>query len=440
MAFAGFAAVDLAAIMTAILATILGCAAVVLVKALAACIPNVDVGPVHIHPGTWFSGIANDVERWITNQVSAAWGDLGDLFHLTAKVISDTVGAVVSAVTLHAEQIAHIVTTVVPNAINAVEAEAGKELNAARKAIEGDITTAKTDLTNLIKGDVNSVVKTITAEGYGIAGDIKDAVTSGVTKAEGYADGLKVTIEGDITQARKDAEGYADSAVGTLAKTIGTQLGNLTKTVADNLTTAEQYAVAKANGAISTAEDFTTTIGKTLTTDINAVASDASKALTTAVSGVEGDITAAKTAVEGQVTSLAGTVTTDITTVTGDITTDIGKALGGVYDDILNGAGAYTGDLSGIVGLIAGAITVPLAAVAARVAKLEECSVGVCEGSPNNFSSLLKDALGFVEFAGVGGFLAEVINNPATAEQKYADVIGGAFNGGQKALQDLLSL
>jgi hypothetical protein len=210
--------------------------------------------------------------------------------------------------------------------------------------------------------------------------------------------------------------------------------------VKDNLVTAEQYAVAQANGAITTAEGFTTTIGKTLTTDINAVAFQASQALTGAEATLGGEITTAEQTAATATKALTTTVTTDIGAVTGDIGTEIGQALGGVYDDITGAAQAVSGDLSSIEGLLAGAITASIAGVLARVVALEKCSVSACEGGNNNFGDLLKAALGFAEFAGVGAFLAQLIDNPAGAEAQYAGLIQGAWNDGQHGLDALLSL
>ena len=79
------------------------------------------------------------------------------------------------------------------------------------------------------------------------------------------------------------------------------------------------------------------------------------------------------------------------------------------------------------------------AAVATLTAEYESCAVRTCAGN-NNFSNLLRDALGIAGAVGVGSFLAEVMNDPAAAVAKYSGEIESDYGKGRDALDALLSL
>lgn len=82
-------------------------------------------------------------------------------------------------------------------------------------------------------------------------------------------------------------------------------------------------------------------------------------------------------------------------------------------------------------------------AVAVIAAKITECLVSNCAGN-NNFTNLLKDALGVAGIAELAVFLDAAINHPKATEATYADyfatVAQGAISGGQDVVSELEQL
>lgn len=73
--------------------------------------------------------------------------------------------------------------------------------------------------------------------------------------------------------------------------------------------------------------------------------------------------------------------------------------------------------------------------------EFESCGVTNCPTpGKNDLTGLLKTILGLAEFAGVGAFLAELIDNPAAAANAYSGVIAGTYSAGHQALDQLLAL
>lgn len=432
--------VDLGAFAIALFATLLAIGVYLLIRALAQALTLhlPIVGSVDL--GGAFTSALNSVDNWIVNTTKGMWADLGALFRGTAWMIGTLFDDVVSAVGHLGDQIAHIVTTEIPDAVRSGVKDAEDFATRAVATVEADVRTAERDIAATLKAADRAIYEAAATADATIGKDIRAAVAHAVDEAEGFTT-REVKDARDYTDVQfKAAEAAAAAAVGDLSRTLGGQLSSLTSTVQQNLASAEDYARSQAQQAIQTAEQF--------------AQGQATAAVSTAEAALTPEITAAQTAANAAAAAAAGAATTAsqaATTAAGAVAAEgavaagaaagaITSVLGDVYTDITGQSIAAGGDLTSVEGLLAGAILTAVGAVAVRVAKLEACSVGICPDSPNNFSSLLNDVLGLAEFAGIGAFLAQIISDPYGAEQTYASAVQDVYSVGQSAFQTVLSL
>ena len=456
------AVAGLAEMFAAAVALLFAIGAWVLLKAIGSGLPNFSVLGVGINIGHWFENLANHVANWIVNTARGQWAFMRDMFNVTAWLFDHAFNATANAISHAFDYADHIVTVVIPHAVaggvadarhtahdlfNTAEADigsvAGRVDTLVTRTVPHAITTAE-DYTDKAISDLHRKVDRAIADAInGVESDLHDVKTT-LTRSIGS---LADTVAADFVQAKAIAQADATAALNTATDLIGQAkteienvaqadankvqallqtaidsltgtVTNLTGTVAQDLTAAEQYAKQQVADGVQAVTNQLASTAASLQASISAAAAAATAGIQHAVETAQQDATAALGTAEGAVAGALGDIYTDLT----------GKAL------------AYNGDLASIAGSLGLALAGSIAGVVARVATLEKCSVGVCETSPNNFGKLLKDALGIAEFAGVGGFLTELIDNPKAAEQKYADVIAGTVTTGQHAFDALLSL
>lgn len=431
---------DLGPVVVALMAALIAISADVLIWAIGQAIGKVGIGPVKFDIGNFFASKASAVLDWCIHNADVYFDTLANWFIGHILTIEQLGGAAVSAIVHLGDQIAHIVTSVVPNAISAAESAAGAHAQSLVNGVERDLTGDFNTLTDTLKGDVKSIDSAIKTDVTNLTNLVSKSVTAGVAAAESYTDTVHDAITKFINKSVSDAETIAAGATADLARAVGGQLSTLEDTVAKNLTAAEGFATAAANTIYREVEGDLSSTAKTLQQGITAASTEAQTAITTAGQ----DLTKAEDFTTTKVGQAVTTTEQFASNAAGAAASTAEQALegalGGIYTDLTGKALAVNGDLSTVEGLIAGAILTAVGSVAARVAKIEECYVGNCDDAPFNFSSLLKAALGFAEFAGVGAFLAQLVDNPAGAEQAYAGLVGGAFNAGQVGLEDLLRL
>lgn len=315
----------------AALAALMAVGVYLLVRAIANSLPSLSLPfGISIRPGDWFQAIVSPVVGWIIHAAESAFHFVAHLIYGHAWLIEQFAQQAVAAVGHLGEQVAHIVNTVIPDAIRTAEHDVARAVNSLERTIARDATRAADDLAH----DISSVARSIYTSERGIVSEldhaIKSAVSTGVDEAVSEAD-----------RAIADLRTYVDQRVGE------------------------------------------------------------------AVQGVEGDVA---------------------------------RAFDDVYGDLARVASGEVADAKSIAGVVAAVAALPIASILSRVAHLERCSVGVCDDSPNNFSNLLRDALGLASFVGVGAFLAQVVNDPAAAASDYGGAIQGIYGAGQSALDDLLNL
>lgn len=453
---------ELGAVAAGLLCLIASIALTYIIKGIAAGLPNLSILGVGLNLARIFRDAGDTIVNWVIDNTTGLWRHLEGWVRGHAYLLETFGGAVVQAVNHLGDQVAHIVTESIPNGIRAAEAAAGATAQRLFHAAEGDIKQVGGRVDTLVTRTIPHAIST--AEGYTdnaidilhkvVAGEIADAknavegdLRQAKTDLTRSISSLADTVAHDYTSALRAAQSDASAALSDAIDLI-----NRAKTEAENVAQADAARVQQLlQGAIDTTNNTVATLTSTVAGDLTAAEQYARQQVAQGVSQVTDQLVATAgtlTQAIGNATAAAQAgISSDLQAAQQDANTALGQAeqavagaLGGIYTDVTGKALAYNGDLTQVAGAVGLAITGAIAGVAARVEKLEKCSVGVCDDSPNNFTNLLKDALGIASVVGVGGFLAELIDNPAQAEQKYADAIADTITGGQHAFDLLLSL
>lgn len=360
---------------------------------------------------------------------------LASLAHAERRLESQVAAAentAAAALAKQAEQlgtaIANLPTTAGANEakvreIAKAEREAGEAaslyaLNTVRVALEGLIPASAPGTASELR-EVQAHVERLIASAEAAAssallsqiGILTSKLTAGealshgeLVSAEGVLDKAIATAEGDaraeLVRARSELEGLAKGGIGATPGELDGVRERLESSIAAGAAAATA-AIGVLHGELDRA--------------LEGVSGDARKELERAQEELRGSVKAGEA--EARRANREG--------------------LEGVYGDLTGKSAASAGDLSAVEGLLAGAISVPLDYAVEGVKDLEECAVRTCEG-PNNFSELLKAALGVVDLGALGAFLAAAINEPANAEQTYASTVGGAYTDAEAGVNALL--
>lgn len=454
--------VELAPMAIALFAMLCAIAVDWLIRQIGNAIGSVGIGPVSWDIGKFFYNQASNVIGWCVQEGQQYFGDIGNWMYGHAYILQAIGGATVSAIGHLGDQIAHIVTTEIPNAISALGIAVGEAIDQAINTVYGEAQT----MVNNAYGTLHTLIDSTWLNTEALVSNdyttLKDYVDQQVGDAEKTAAALYTQLTNEIGNALTGVASNAWTAMGNGVDT-------LTQDIANAETAAETYARNKANDAYTAAETDITNLGSTLGGEITTAEGN----ISTLAGTVAGNLTAAETyarneadnaytsaetdlksdvgSLGGEISSLAGTVAGDLTaaetyarnaadnaytSAETDLTTDVGL-LGGAIGTL---GGTIATDVGALPGQITAAISLSLAPVLARVATLEECSVGVCDTSPNNFSNLLSDALGVVSFAEFATFIGEAIHDPQTAGQEFAGAAQGFYNTASNAVSDVGSV
>jgi hypothetical protein len=410
--------VELGPFILALLAAVCAIAADFLIKAIGNAIGKVGIGPVTWNIGAFFVGKADAIVSWALDNGKQYFQDLANWVTGHEYLFRTFAGAVVAAVNHLGDQIAHIVNTSIPNAISAAEAAAGKHAQELVNGVEKDLTADYNKLTSALAGDVKTIDGVISKDVTDLTNLVSKSVSAGVSTAEKYADNEIGDLRNYVDDQIGKAEGIAAAALASAVKTIGSQIANAASTAHSELVNAESTLEADISAAAKTAAANLSTAEQAIGGEISTVASQAAQEVAGAEAQAQAEVTSLGS-------SLASTISADVGTLTGDIT---------------GTAQALEGDLSSLQTVLEAAISGAIAGVLTRVAKLEECSVGVCDDSPNNFSSLLQDALGIADFAAFAVFVAGAINSPGQAADEFETAAKGLYSDADSLLDSLLSL
>lgn len=214
---------------TAAAAIALIIAGVLLADMLSSLLGKISIGPISINPGAWFSSIAHSIERWAIGKFDGIIAPVGAWLNAIAYDGYHNLSSVVAAISHLGDQIAHIVTSTVPDAIahqfanimGIVDQDVGKlsvKVDQAVTKVEGDITTAIDHQFAHIMGIVDSDIGQL--HGY-----VDNAVAGAERIASSALATVEHTLEGDVTRAIQTAEAAAAAADAALSRDLDAAIG-----------------------------------------------------------------------------------------------------------------------------------------------------------------------------------------------------------------------
>lgn len=453
---------ELGAVATGLLCLIASIALTYIIKGIAAGLPNLSILGVGLNLARIFRDAGDTIINWVIDNTTGLWLHLEGWVRGHAYLLETLGGAVVQAVNHLGDQIAHIVTESIPNGIRAAEAAAGANAHHLFHTAEVDISRVGGRVDTLVTRTIPHAIST--AEGYTddaiktlhkvVAGEIADAKSAveddlrqAKTDLSRSIASLASTVAYDFQQAKAVAQADATAALNTARRLI-----DQAKAEAENVAQADATRVQHLLGAAIAATNSTVTrLTGTVAQDLTAAEQYAQQQVTAGVAQVTGQlqatagqlqaaITAAAAAAQAGITGAIDQAQHDANTALGSAETAVAGALGKIYTDVTGQALSWNGDLSRTGDMVGLAIAGALAGVVSRVAKLEKCSVGVCEDSPNNFGSLLKTALGLAEAGGAFAYLEQAVTDPAGIGQKTAAGLAPVADESVKLLDTLLNL
>jgi hypothetical protein len=412
-----FVLVDLAGLGLALLCLLAAIALDYIIKAIASVLPNLSILGVGLNLANIFRSAADSAVSWMVDNTKQFWNDVANWVNGHAYLFTNAVTAIVGAVQHLGDQIAHLYTTVIPDAISTAEKSAKKYADDLISGVEKDIKTAGDAAGAALSAADRAIYSDIASTESTIKTDLLKAISSSVDAAEKIAkDGL-ADLRTYVDASVKTAEAAATKAVNDLSRQVGTAIAGVASTAASDLAAAENTISGEISTVAQTAAADLSSTASTLTSEITSTGQSAAQALAGAESSLE----------------------SDISTTAGTLSGDIATSAGQLYGDITSEAQTFAGDLTSLQGVLTAAIAAAVAGVVARVAELEECAVTTCDG-PNNLSGLLNTLLNVGEFAAVFAFLSQIVSDPAGAEAQYSGLIGGLYGEGHDLFDQLLSL
>ena len=279
---------------------------------------------------------------------------------------------------------------------------------AAAKA-RGELTAAEA----VLRGEISAAEGTAEAH-------LKDARTH----LERAIQGAEGAAKAQLTEAREDLERLVNSH----AAAARSELERARVKLEGELTTAEGAEHKALEGQKVELQARIVTAENTAARELG----DVRGKLETAVHGAEGKA-------KNELTEAVDHVTRAINVVSTNFANELEHLFTGTIEDLTGAAVAVGGDLTALPALLAAAITAPMAALASRVATIEECAVTRCEG-PNNLERLLETGLSAAALTALAALLAEWVNEPQNSDQAAAAAFGGAYTLGHDAFDALLGL
>ena len=214
---------------TAAAAIALIIAGILLAQMLGSLLPKFSVLGVTVDAGKWFLGIAHSIESWAMNKFDSVISPIGNWLNGLAYDAYHSLSSTVNAITHLGDQVAHIVTATVPDAIAAQFAN-------IMGIVDRDIGTVNTKIDNAVskvEGDISSAIDHQFANILGIVdsdiGALHVYVDDHVAAAEQDASTALSTVErtlgGEISSAIQTAEAAAAAADAALSRDLGAAIG-----------------------------------------------------------------------------------------------------------------------------------------------------------------------------------------------------------------------
>lgn len=216
---------ELVAIAASVLLAVLCMAVVYLIRAIAAALPKINFAFVHIDFGKIFSSIAAPAVSWLVGATAELWSDFEWWMHGFAYITVGLFDDVKSLFETHAGQIAHIVTSVIPHAIEHIGSDAASFTKQEVATLERDISSAARDFEKVASKDAAQALAKAKSLVAGAEADITRVGAHAISTAETYADTELAKLRGYVDDAIRaiphpnlDSIGAAPAAlVGTVA-------------------------------------------------------------------------------------------------------------------------------------------------------------------------------------------------------------------------------
>jgi len=204
-------------------------AGVLLAKMIGALLPSVNIGPVHVNPGSWFTSIANSIEQWAVHAFDSVIAPVGHWLNGLAYDAYHTLSDVVNVATHLGDQIAHIVNTSIPDAIAAQFANimgiVDRDIGTVNTKIDGAVSKVEGDITSAIDHQFANIMGIVDSD-IGAVHVYVDSAVAGAERAASTAlSTVEKTLTGDISSAIQTAEAAEAAAEAALSKNLGAAIG-----------------------------------------------------------------------------------------------------------------------------------------------------------------------------------------------------------------------
>lgn len=486
-----------------LLALLFALAADVIVRAFAKSAEGLGIGPFNL--GAMFESMANTILDVFTALTAPLWEPVAHWVYGHAWLFGQAFFDVARAIFHVGDQIAHIVTSAIPEAAAQTRSWALETAMLLKHETETTTGQIMANVAAVIAGAGSAIYGLINLGGPGPRKQTYEAFAETRKAAENHTDGTvssaKELLEGRISDVQAKLEGDLTRAKETLGRAVAEaaegvrgELRNAEHELLYDIGVAEARAtthlteVAAALGqAISHAEGTAQTrleearqaLGRTISNNAAGARGELEReriALENKIQGAEGaakaKLDAAKAELEHELAGAEGVARAELSETrsklelaageaTGAVRAELQKAVDslteaigvvsttytgqlerlftGTIEDITNRSVATHGDLSALPALLAAAIVTPLAALAGRVSHLEDCAVTSCPGK-NNFSELLKAALGADDALLLLSFLERARHDPKGAGEDFASWARGMYTTVEEPFELLLNL
>jgi phage-related protein len=432
--------VDLGGFALALLAILCAIAIDVVIRTISKALGKFGIGPFSINLESIVYNFASGAISHMVDDTKQYWDDIAHWFTGHEYILRTFAYNTVQAVQHVGDQIAQIVNHEIPNAISDLRGDVESFVGGVKNGIERDIGDAATAAaTALTKAD-RGIYIAIGGDLDTVASNLKSAVGSALDSAEDYTDTHIKDLHTYVDTQIASTAAAAVAEVQALKTQLGAAITGVAQDAASNLSAAKTAIEGDLSGDITAVRQTITGDVTDLSNKIGDAASTAAAATSALGTKLTGTITSDVTDLTGKIGDVASTDATNLAkeaqSLSGTITSDVSA----LSDRVTSDAATAAGDLSGVQGQLTTAITAAVGAVALRVTKLEECSVGVCDDSPNNFSHLLQDAIGVADFAEFADFVKGAIQNPGAAVGAFSGAASGLYSDADGLLSSLLSL
>lgn len=216
---------ELAAVAAAALLAMLCIAVVYMIRAIAAALGTLHVGPISLPFGKWFSAITTPVVSWLVGATNELWADVGWWMHGIAYIATGFANDVAGLFSHTLQQVDHVVTVTIPDAAAQALHDARTFTGDAASTITRDIATATRDIEKVASADAARALAKAKSIAHGVESDLTRIVAHDLTTAEHYTDGavagVKDWVDGEIAKIHLptlESIGAAPAAlVGTVA-------------------------------------------------------------------------------------------------------------------------------------------------------------------------------------------------------------------------------